>query len=214
MILPDTIWMNTIWKGHNLDTHLLSSAFHQDDVLTVAIGFDIKQLKSLVAALADKGGRQELSIIARDTTDRRMLGAVLAIDFCAHPDADLDAIAPDFAPIGAILDELDQAYPACSQFVPGQCLHIFMVGGRVAQMAARLDKKWLPLVSSMRSAVAIVLRWLKPRAPPHKSYFIILVFKISSRHVTQIFALTVSMCLHRSQNPKGLSWLKNLFRER
>ncbi len=113
---------------------LLGDVFSRFEPMAVAVGLPRAQQVGLVAALTPKALSERLSIVARDVSTGQLVGALLADDFGTPPPSDLEHVAPGFAPVGALLDSLDEQYRATTPVAPGTHAHIFMVG--VAQAAA------------------------------------------------------------------------------
>jgi ribosomal protein S18 acetylase RimI-like enzyme len=107
---------------------LLADTFSRHEPMAVAIGLPRAQLELLVAAFLEKALVEQLAVVARDASTSELLGAVLADDFGTAPPDGLDQLAPAFAPIGALLDGLDDRYRSQTKVSPGTHAHIFMVG--------------------------------------------------------------------------------------
>jgi ribosomal protein S18 acetylase RimI-like enzyme len=114
--------------------NLLAESFSRFEPMAVAVGLPYEEIKALVEAFAPKVLSEQLTIVARDASTRRVFGALLTDDFGTPPPGGLDAVAPTFAPVGILLDGLDENYRATRAIEPGTHLHLFMVG--VAQDAA------------------------------------------------------------------------------
>ena len=71
---------------------------------------------------------EQLTVVARDSMRGRLVGALLADDFGTTPPEGLDATAPLFAPVGALLDTMDEPYRASAAVAPGTHAQLFMLG--------------------------------------------------------------------------------------
>ena len=58
----------------------------------------------------------------------QLVGALLTDDFGTPLPAGLEHAAPDFGPIGALLDDLDERYKGTTAVGPGTHAHLFMIG--------------------------------------------------------------------------------------
>ena len=107
---------------------LLADAFSRFEPMAVAVKLPYAQVERLVAAFVPKAISEQLAIVARDPSRGRLVGALLADDFGTAPPTGLEEAAPLFAPVGALLDGLDEQYRATTSVAPGTHVHIFMVG--------------------------------------------------------------------------------------
>ncbi len=107
---------------------LLAEAFSLYDPPAVAVGLTSPQVEALVTAFGPKAIAEKISVVARVASAEDLVGALLAEDFVTPPPDGLEDVAPSFAPIGALLGDLDSRYRASRTILPGSCVHIFMVG--------------------------------------------------------------------------------------
>jgi ribosomal protein S18 acetylase RimI-like enzyme len=107
---------------------VLAEAFSRHDPPAVAVGLPAPQIRQIVLAFGSRAAADQLTVIARESSTGELLGAVLVEDFTAPPPAGLDRSAPDFAPVGALLESLDNRFRAMREISPGTHLHVFMVG--------------------------------------------------------------------------------------
>jgi ribosomal protein S18 acetylase RimI-like enzyme len=106
---------------------LLAEVFTLYDPPAVAVGLAPDELEGLIAAFGPKALNEQLSVVARTPGDG-LLGAVLVEDFATPPPPGIVERAPTFAPIGAMLEDLDLRYRANRSIAPGTYAHVFMVG--------------------------------------------------------------------------------------
>jgi ribosomal protein S18 acetylase RimI-like enzyme len=116
-------------QTHHLDTmaELLGAAFSQHEALAHAVGQTHADIANMVRALGAQAVAEQLTIVALNPAGE-MLGVMLADDFACPPEQELATVCASFAPIGALLDALDNDYRAGRQILPGQIAHLFMVG--------------------------------------------------------------------------------------
>lgn len=107
---------------------LLAESFSRHEPISRAVGLSSAELEGLVMAFGPKALAERLSLVARDVHTGDLVGALLAQDFSTPPPDGIADIAPSFAPIGALLDGLDDRYRASREIAPGTCLHLFMLG--------------------------------------------------------------------------------------
>ena len=106
---------------------LLGAAFSQHEAPARAVGQTHDDIADMVRVLGAKAVAEQLTMVALNSAGE-MLGVVLADDFACPPEQELATVCASFAPIGALLDALDNAYRAGKHIVPGQIVHLFMIG--------------------------------------------------------------------------------------
>lgn len=107
---------------------LLADAFSRFEPMGVAIEIPHEQVERLVVAFVPKALTEQLTVVARDESEGHIVGALLAEDFGTDPPQGLDEAAPRFAPIGSLLEGLDERYRSDTLVAPGTHAHLFMVG--------------------------------------------------------------------------------------
>lgn len=107
---------------------LLAEAFSLHEPPAVAVGLTRPEIEGLVRVFGDKAVGEQLSMLARVASTGDLAGALLAEDFGTPPPVGLHAVVPRFAPIGTLLESLDEPYRASRDVVPGAYAHLFMVG--------------------------------------------------------------------------------------
>lgn len=116
-------------QAHHLEAmaQLLGAAFSQHEAPARAVGQTQADIANMVRVLGPKAVAEQLTLVALNPAGE-MLGVVLTDDFACPPEQDLNTVCPSFAPIGALLDALDNDYRAGKQIGPGQIAHLFMIG--------------------------------------------------------------------------------------
>ncbi len=107
---------------------LLAEAFSRFEPMGVAIEIPYDQIVRLVAAFVPKALTEQLTIVARHASEGHLVSALLAHDFGTVSPAGLEEAVPCFAPIGSLLDGLDQRYRVGNPVAPGTHAHLFMLG--------------------------------------------------------------------------------------
>jgi ribosomal protein S18 acetylase RimI-like enzyme len=105
----------------------LADVFSHRDPLALAVGLPLSQIEALVRLIGAEALSSRLTIGAR-TSSGRLVGAMLTNDFAAPQPSGIDTVAPDFEPIGALLESLDDQYRRTHNVAPGSYLHLLMVG--------------------------------------------------------------------------------------
>jgi ribosomal protein S18 acetylase RimI-like enzyme len=106
---------------------LLGDVFSRRDPPAIAVGMSATDIEGLVRIFGPKALAEGLTIVARNSSSE-LVGAMLTEDFGTPPPADVDRAPARFAPVGALLDSLDDEYRATHPVLPGSHLHLFMVG--------------------------------------------------------------------------------------
>ena len=126
-------------------SRLLAEAFSRYDPLAVAVGVSSEEIEGLVTLFGGKAVSEGLTILARAGTGE-VVGAMLANDFASPQPPGIELVSSRFAPIGAILDSLDDEYRLTRTIVSGSHLHLFMLGvsaafagGGIAQSMIRIS---------------------------------------------------------------------------
>lgn len=107
--------------------HVLARAFSEREPPAIAVGMSFDDLEGLVSIFGPKALAEGLSIVAR-TTSNELVGALLTEDFGTPPPIGIAGAPSRFAPVGALLDSLDDEYRTGHSVVPGSHLHLFMLG--------------------------------------------------------------------------------------
>lgn len=107
---------------------ILAESFSRYEPLAVAVGLSSPEIEALVNAFGPKALAEQLSVVARTAHTADLVGALLVEDFATPPPEEIADIAPGFAPIGALLDGLDDQYRASRTIRTGEYLHLFMAG--------------------------------------------------------------------------------------
>jgi len=107
---------------------LLAEVFSRSEPMAVAASLPEAQVARMVECLVPKAVAEQLTVVARDAVSGQLVGALLADDFGTAPPEELADAAPLFAPVGALLDTLDEPYRASAAVAPGTHAHLFMIG--------------------------------------------------------------------------------------
>lgn len=106
---------------------LLGRVFAEFDHPSRVIGLPAGEIEAIVTAFGPKSLAEGLTVVAR-TPGGEMAGVFLAEDFATPGPEGLEEAAPNFGPIGALLDSLSGPYREAKGFAPGECAHLFMLG--------------------------------------------------------------------------------------
>jgi len=97
----------------------------QTDLLSLAAGMHREDLEDFVLTFGSKAAAEGLTVIARDYSGK-MVGAMFTDDF-GTPLPNLQNLPESFAPVGAILERLDEQYQHTHTIVPGSHAHLNML---------------------------------------------------------------------------------------
>jgi len=109
---------------------LLGQVFSRLDPPAVAVGLTPSEFEELVRLFCPKAADEGLTIVARHSGTRELLGALLTEDSASAPPDGIDRLSPKFEPIFDILGQLDTEYRGGRAVEPGESLHLFLLGVR------------------------------------------------------------------------------------
>ncbi len=107
---------------------LLGEAFSRRDPPAFAAGLTPPEFEVLVRLFCPKAAVEGLTIVARKTGTRELVGALLTEDSASALPDGIDGISPKFEPIFDILGQLDEEYRGDLTVPPGELLHLFLLG--------------------------------------------------------------------------------------
>ena len=107
---------------------LLGEAFSRRDPLAMAVGVTPSEFAALVRLFCPKAAEEGLTIVARRRGTRELVGALLTEDSASAPPDGLDRLSPKFDPVFDLLGQLDAEYRAGRALLPGESLHLFLLG--------------------------------------------------------------------------------------
>jgi len=107
---------------------LLARVFSVAEPPAVAMGLTQADLKQFVGLFCPKAATDGLTVVARAREAHQVVGVLLTDDFGVSPELDLNEVSDKFLPILTMLDGLDEQYRKGGSILPGQYLHLFMLG--------------------------------------------------------------------------------------
>jgi ribosomal protein S18 acetylase RimI-like enzyme len=105
----------------------VAEAFSRYEPMSVARGVPVTEFVEFVKLLGPKAQQEELTVLARDQETGQVIGALITDDFASAPPEGMERLGENFAPIFALLGELDERYKQGRSFHPGEYLHLFMI---------------------------------------------------------------------------------------
>jgi len=115
-------------------TRLLAETFSRRDPPAVAAGLTPAEFEAFVRLWCPKAAAEGLTVVAQDANTQELAGALLAEDSATPWPEGIDTLSPKFEPIFDILGQLDGEYRTDRNPVPGESIHLFLLG--VAESAA------------------------------------------------------------------------------
>jgi GNAT superfamily N-acetyltransferase len=109
---------------------LLGEVFTERDPPAVAVGLTACEFEALVELYRARAGTEGLTIVARSEASGEMVGALLAEDSAALFPEGAERLSSKFDPIFDILTELEAEYRRGKIVLPGDALHLFLLGVR------------------------------------------------------------------------------------
>lgn len=107
---------------------LLATSFSRNEPMAVAAGQTYAEVVAMIHLFKNQILTEGLSLISRESTTGRITGALLARDFESPLPSGMEEASPNFAPIGHLLNQLEEAYRKTRRSKPGRVLHLFMIG--------------------------------------------------------------------------------------
>jgi ribosomal protein S18 acetylase RimI-like enzyme len=107
---------------------LLGEVFSRRDPPAVAAGLTADEFEAFVRLFCPKAETEGLTIVARLAETGELVGALLTEDSASAMPAGMDRLSPKFEPIFDILGQLDAEYRGDRTLVPGESLHLFLLG--------------------------------------------------------------------------------------
>lgn len=104
---------------------VIGEVFSRFDPLGIAVGMTHEELKAFVLVFGDKAIAEGLTIIAREHSGQ-LAGAMFSDGF-ATPPPDLGDLPVSFAPVGALLETLDEDYRHTQTIGVGSHAHLNML---------------------------------------------------------------------------------------
>lgn len=106
----------------------LAVTFAAGEPMTRSLGITVEELYDFATLVCQKAAREGLSIVAKSQQTGKLMGCLMAEDFVTEPTEGLPGVTPKFAPILALLGELDGYYTQRHTVHKNDILHLFMVG--------------------------------------------------------------------------------------
>jgi ribosomal protein S18 acetylase RimI-like enzyme len=104
---------------------VIGQVFSRSDPLGVAIGMKAEDIEAFVLVFGTKAVAEGLTVVARARSGA-LVGAMFSDDF-GTPPPDLDALPVSFAPVGALLERLDEEYRRTRSIGEGSHAHFNML---------------------------------------------------------------------------------------
>jgi ribosomal protein S18 acetylase RimI-like enzyme len=113
---------------------LLGEVFSRGDPPAVAAGLTASEFEAFVRLFCPKAEAEGLTIVARHSRTRELVGALLTEDSASEMPEGVDRLSAKLDPIFDILGQLDAVYRSDRRVRPGESLHLFLLG--VAEQVA------------------------------------------------------------------------------
>jgi ribosomal protein S18 acetylase RimI-like enzyme len=107
---------------------LLAAVFSAAEPPAVAMGLTQAEIEQFVALLCPRAAAESLTIVANAPETGQLAGVLLTDDFAVPPELPAGSFSGKFLPIFAMLESLDEQYRKGRSILPGQYLHLFMLG--------------------------------------------------------------------------------------
>lgn len=122
---------------------LVANVFSADEPLAVAVGQTADEIVSMLALTAPDALAERLSILA--SVGGQVVGVAFATSFTWLPSDAAAANSPNYAPIGALLEELEQDFSARPRDELERCVHIHMLAVESTYRDRKIGRELLRL---------------------------------------------------------------------
>lgn len=126
-------------------TAFLADTFSRAEPMGHALSLPAEVVRQVVSVFAPRAVEDGLTLVARDGGTGEMVGALLADDFAAPPPEGIDTVDERFRPVAALLEELDARYRAGRRMLPGEYLHLALLGVSPAAAGRRVGQNLVEL---------------------------------------------------------------------
>jgi len=109
-------------------SRLLGEVFAKHDPPAVAVGLEPFEFEAFVRAFCRQAAAQELTIVAHCVETGEMCGALLTEDSASGLPDGINQLSEKLDPIFDILGQLDEEYRDGEDVVPGESIHLFLLG--------------------------------------------------------------------------------------
>lgn len=103
---------------------LVAATFSRYEPMAVATGQSYAEFQALLGLLTAEAAFRDLSICARHAQTGAIVGVMLATDFMTKMPEGVEAASPSFAPVGGLIDQLEDQYRAAKAPQAGECLDL------------------------------------------------------------------------------------------
>ena len=135
---------------------VLGDVFSRRDPPAIAVGMSAADIEGFVGIFGPKALAEDLTIVARNSSGE-LVGAMFAEDFGTPPPADVTRAPASFAPVGALLDSLDDEYTEQRiQWLLEVIYTCSWSGYRILSAARASPKPWSHSVSRTEPSTDIV----------------------------------------------------------
>ncbi len=107
---------------------LLGEVFSRRDPPAVAVGVTPSEFEAFVRLFCPKAAEEGLTIVARRSGTRELVGALLTEDSASALPDGMDRLSPKLEPVFDILGQLDVEYRAGRTLRTGESIHLFLLG--------------------------------------------------------------------------------------
>jgi len=108
-------------------TALVAEVFSRFEPMAVAAGMSYAEIHKLVGLYCRQAQDDDLTIVAREKLSDNLIGVMITIDFANPQPPGILEVAPNFEPVGALLNELEEKYRKENSMFPGKVMNLFML---------------------------------------------------------------------------------------
>jgi ribosomal protein S18 acetylase RimI-like enzyme len=107
---------------------LLAAVFSESEPPAVAMGLSFRDMEQFLQLIVPRLIPDGLTVIARSKKAGTLAGVLLIDDLASPAALDLTQLNPNFLPILAMVEVLEEQFGEGKTIVPGEYLHLFLLG--------------------------------------------------------------------------------------
>jgi len=108
-------------------TGLVAEVFSRFEPMALAAGQSCAEIHKFVGLYCRQAQDDGLTIVAREKLSDNLIGVMITIDFANPQPPGILEVAPNFEPVGALLNELEEKYRKENSMFPGKVMNLFML---------------------------------------------------------------------------------------
>lgn len=117
---------------------MTAKVFTRHEPITSSLDISSAEFTDFVRLLGPKLEQEKLTVIARCKNTKQIIGTMVTDDFAIEPPEELRQLKGNYAPLWAVLDELDTQYKQGKFVSKGEYLHLFLLAVDTRQSGKKI----------------------------------------------------------------------------